>query len=178
MTTVRTLLAVVTIAFAGGFWTACSVGFDPTDAEHQFSCTADPDCIAPYRCVNSICVNTGGVSCIDNDGDGFGVGDTSDCPSCLERGNCAEDCDDNNPNVYPGAIESCDGIDNNCNGEIDEIVSCQSSNDCASESPYQVGCEDNVCTYKPPLQLPGTDCVNAVQCVDGVRPSPGANCFD
>lgn len=30
------------------------------------------------------------------------------------------DCDDTNPNVYPGATEVCDGVDNNCNGFTDE----------------------------------------------------------
>lgn len=48
--------------------------------------------------------------CIDPDGDGYGSG-----PGCL-----AADCDQTNPNIHPGAREYCDGIDNNCNGVVDE----------------------------------------------------------
>jgi hypothetical protein len=32
------------------------------------------------------------------------------------------DCDDSNNLIHPGNSETCDGIDNNCNGEIDEGV--------------------------------------------------------
>ena len=45
------------------------------------------------------------VVIVDADGDGF-----------LSN----EDCDDNDATVYPNATETCDGIDNNCDGEIDE----------------------------------------------------------
>ena len=30
------------------------------------------------------------------------------------------DCDDNDPNVYPTMTDECDGVDNNCDGTIDE----------------------------------------------------------
>lgn len=43
-----------------------------------------------------------------NDGDGDGV--------TAADGDCADD----NPEIYPGRGEDCDGIDNNCNGTVDE----------------------------------------------------------
>lgn len=49
--------------------------------------------------------------CLDNDGDGYGIG-----LECL-----GPDCDDTNPNINPGAEEICDDIDNNCNALNDEV---------------------------------------------------------
>ena len=46
------------------------------------------------------------VQIVDNDGDGYTV----------------DDGDDNDANIYPENEEYCDGIDNNCDGEIDEGV--------------------------------------------------------
>ena len=48
--------------------------------------------------------------CTDADGDGF----------CQQA-----DCDDGNVAVHPGAAEVCNGIDDNCNGQVDEVVKTQ-----------------------------------------------------
>ena len=47
---------------------------------------------------------------VDDDGDGF-TGD--------------EDCDDTNPAIHPDSTEICDGLDNNCNGQVDEGLTCE-----------------------------------------------------
>ena len=61
----------------------------------------------------------------DRDGDGFGAGEPVALESCarLPAGAClprADDCDDGDPAVHPGASEWCDGVDNDCDGFVDE----------------------------------------------------------
>jgi hypothetical protein len=59
---------------------------------------------------------------VDADGDGIGTGNGQSL--CQNPGagfvTLGGDCNDNDDQIYPGAIEICDGIDNNCIGGIDE----------------------------------------------------------
>ncbi|MCB9314639.1 MAG: M4 family metallopeptidase [Lewinellaceae bacterium] len=65
----------------------------------------------------------------DLDGDGYGDPNTTvlDCvvPQNYVFNNA--DCDDQNPAVHPDAIEVCNGIDDNCDGQIDEGFVCYTS---------------------------------------------------
>lgn len=62
----------------------------------------------------------------DDDGDGFGAGgpllvrcgETMSPRSSLRN----DDCDDRNARVYPGAVEHCDGLDSNCDGDADRTA--------------------------------------------------------
>lgn len=64
----------------------------------------------------------------DQDGDGFGADgtqrqacrDPASYQFALDGGDCNDNPTAGGAAVYPGAVDQCDGVDNNCNGERDE----------------------------------------------------------
>ena len=59
---------------------------------------------------------------VDFDGDGFGESSSS-IESCLQTQGYADnsdDCDDGDINIYPGASEQANNVDDNCDGTVDE----------------------------------------------------------
>jgi hypothetical protein len=66
----------------------------------------------------------------DADDDGFGDSASPPslfCPDESPEGFVASfsDCDDENDQVHPDAIEVCDGIDNDCDGDVDNLEICE-----------------------------------------------------
>lgn len=56
----------------------------------------------------------------DSDGDGFGSAEAEPaCTLAVGFATVAGDCDDTNPTAFPGGVEVCDGVDNDCDGTSD-----------------------------------------------------------
>lgn len=113
-------------------------------------------------------------ACQDRDGDGFGV----DCPD-----GSPEDCDDANSAVFPGAIEVCDEVDNNCDTRVDEAFVCDApcTDECESEgvSCAADGSAVTTCRVGPN----GCRLARSVACPEGTGCDNGAciaalTCFD
>ncbi len=80
----------------------CAAALDTPCNSHS-SCIQDTCTEATKKCASVV------VAPQDLDGDTY-----------LDFGCGGIDCDDNNPNVYPGAPELCDLKDNDCNGKVDD----------------------------------------------------------
>ena len=184
---------------------SCSVGFSIDDPQ-QFSCQSNDDCESSYVCKSNICEREipGPVGCPDDDSDGFGVGDERvTCQLCSQTPangeGCIEDPDDNDPTVYPGAPEICDGKDNDNDGTVDNTQSpvgfestvppqgdlpfpkmkCVSANDCPQSTQEGVSsfCDADKCVARMTIYLGFAECnSNNLVCTDGAFPVVPENC--
>ena len=82
-----------------------SLSIDCDDQDATLPAEDDEDCDGTLKDVDCDDLD---AALNDHDADGDGV------TSCLG------DCDDTKALIYPGASESCDDVDNDCNGEIDD----------------------------------------------------------
>ncbi|MDP3234390.1 MAG: putative metal-binding motif-containing protein [Myxococcales bacterium] len=123
--------------------------FQPSAPTQLFACNADGTCPSRYTCDQAfdgpaVCCIPGALACPtlrnpdtscanggtgqsylrDRDGDGFGNGSEPVIRCARPVGYAAtgarEDCDDTNGLVNPDTAEECNGVDDNCNGDIDE----------------------------------------------------------
>jgi len=89
-------------------------------------CDADADCSPGLVCENNICVSGGSDDCTPAcqefqtcfQGSCVDIGDPNDKDG--DGSPTGVDCDDFNAQINPDAHEYCDGVDNNCNGLVDE----------------------------------------------------------
>ena len=143
--------------------TGGGVCFTAADCNDGDNCTSD-------FCVNGFCSHPPR----DDDKDGhLPVG-------CFVDGKSGDDCNDLNPNVFPGHAEDCkDGADNDCNGVADCFdAACKGVPDCGCvPSPGGEQCnngKDDNCDGKVDCNDPS--CIGTPAC--GCAPTESGKCVN
>lgn len=114
---------------------------DAPSCVRDSDCEAEPDLCAPSlcqagQCIRRITVCSDGDPCTDDrcdpatgaclsepatfdlDGDGFKGPRPGTVPGAADA--CGDDCDDTSAAAFPGGVEVCDSVDNDCNGVVDD----------------------------------------------------------
>ncbi len=103
---------------SGGAWGDCE---GEVSAASESCDELDNDCDGS--------TDEGVLSTFYADGDEDGYGDADDTTEACEAPegfvSDATDCDDGDASAFPGAEELCDGVDNSCDGTVDEGCSCE-----------------------------------------------------
>lgn len=187
----RPVIAVLVFAFcfAAGFGMACVPGFDLDELDPEdFDCDEDEDCLDGEVCEDGVCTEPEGPQ-----------------PDCVEDEDCAEDevCENQECVVDPDTLEcdmddedyppeeplpipeKCDGLDTNCDGDIDggdTGLVCESDDDCPDQghdiygTELDVECDDGVCSayYRAnQISCSGYTCLPPGECPEGAE-----GCFE
>jgi uncharacterized protein YrzB (UPF0473 family) len=130
----KTAVAVVGSGGTPTLWYQDNDGDGYTNGNTLMSCTQPPNYSAtaqPGDCNDNDPTEFPGQAWYEDfDGDGFGNGSwQTGCQrpaGCYLQGELTAidgDCDDNNALIFPDAPEICNGLDDDCDGEIDEETS-------------------------------------------------------
>ncbi len=99
----------------------------------------------------------------DKDGDGYGDPDqeTQSCEAPSGAVSDGTDCDDDDATVNPGATESCDAVDDDCDGETDEGLTIAVYQDADDDGYGDADTEESACSLPDGYALDDSDCDDA-----------------
>ncbi len=160
-----------------------SLSLDPVHLDSIDNDTVDNWCLTASNGAGTPSNNTSyrwyDVSGTPNDEHGTPGGGNYDCVADEDGDGYSnpEDCNDADPAINPAATEVCDGIDNDCDGSIDEGTSGGSTwyADADSDSYGDAATTSTACTMPTGYVTDATDCNDASA---GINPGATEVCSD
>ena len=111
----------------------------------------------------------------DSDGDGYGDAASATAACAQPSGHVADasDCDDGESAIHPAATEQCDGVDNDCDGTVDEDDAADASTWYADSDGDGYG---DAASSAVACTAPSAHVADATDCDDGdAGANPGAD---